>query len=173
MAAVAAASQQQCRQQCSPSSAWLWKHPCRIRQFHLHWMPHLLHAWCCVLQEVEVTLHSSGGHSSMPPIDGSSIGARLGSFLSAMTASPPAPRLVSPTREFLEGLVELSGPWLALLVRVVKVGWPCFSVHAAAETLDLSSAAVQEHVCCCGQDMPAKNCVDVTAVQSAINQSYV
>lgn len=82
---------------------------------------------CCVLswcrlQSVNVTLHSSGGHSSMPPIDGSSIGARLASFLSSLTASPPTPRLVSPTRELVEGLLQLGGPWLALLARLVKVG---------------------------------------------------
>jgi hypothetical protein len=57
----------------------------------------------------------------MPPIDGSSIGSRLGSFLSALSASPPPPRLVSPTREFLEGLVGLSSPYLALLLRAIKV----------------------------------------------------
>jgi hypothetical protein len=74
-----------------------------------------------LLQEVAVTIHASGGHSSMPPIDGSSIGTRLGSFLSALSASPPTPRLVSPTRELVEGLVTLAGPWLALLLRLVKV----------------------------------------------------
>lgn len=72
-------------------------------------------------QEVAVTIHASGGHSSMPPIDGSSIGTRLGSFLSALSASPPVPRLVSPTRELVEGLVSLARPWLALLLRLVKL----------------------------------------------------
>jgi hypothetical protein len=57
----------------------------------------------------------------MPPTDDSSIAARLGAFLTAMTASPPVPRLVSPTREFVEGLVELSAPWLAFLLKLSKV----------------------------------------------------
>lgn len=81
---------------------------------------------CCIvlwlgplLQSVGVTLHSPGGHSSMPPVDSSSIGARLGAFLSSLTASPPAPRLVSPTRELVEGGLQLSGPWQRLLARLV------------------------------------------------------
>ncbi len=58
----------------------------------------------------------------MPPADGSSIGARLGAFLSSLTASPPTPRLVSPTREMINGLLQLSGPWIRLLARLIKVG---------------------------------------------------
>jgi hypothetical protein len=87
---------------------------------------HLLDCCTCValvLQQVTVTLESSGGHSSMPPIDGSSIGDRLGAFLSAMTASPPPPHLVAPTRELLEGLLDLAGSRLAVLARIVKVGF--------------------------------------------------
>lgn len=59
----------------------------------------------------------------MPPIDGSSIGARLGSFLAALTGSPPAPRLESPTQEFLQGLLQLPGSWLSPLAILIKVKW--------------------------------------------------
>jgi hypothetical protein len=79
-----------------------------------------------VLQQVSVTLEASGGHSSMPPIDGSSIGDRLGAFLSAMTASPPQPHLVAPTRELLEGLLDLAGPRLAVLAWIIKVSLVCW-----------------------------------------------
>lgn len=70
-----------------------------------------------------MTLMAAGGHSAVPPIDRSSVSARLADFLSAFTASPPATRLVSPTREFLEGLTELAAPGLALILRLIKVWW--------------------------------------------------
>lgn len=66
---------------------------------------------CCLpLQlrpRLQVTLTSKGGHSSMPPIDGSSIGDRLGRFLSAMSAAPGATELVRPTSDFLAGVGKL------------------------------------------------------------------
>ena len=47
---------------------------------------------------------STGGHSSMPPIDGSSVGAVVGRLLTRLSASPPPPRLVSPVTDMLRGL---------------------------------------------------------------------
>lgn len=77
-------------------------------------------------QTVQVTLSSAGGHSSMPPVDGSTIAGRLGRLLTAVTASPAVPRLVSPTREFLIALGQEARPWvgplLALAVRVPSLG---------------------------------------------------
>lgn len=43
----------------------------------------------------------------MPPVDGSSIGDRLGRFLSAMSAAPGAIELVRPTSGFLAELGKL------------------------------------------------------------------
>jgi len=57
----------------------------------------------------------------MPPTDQASVAARLGALLTAITASPPAVKLVSPTREFVEGLVGLSPPYLAVPMRMLKV----------------------------------------------------
>lgn len=79
-----------------------------------------------LLQVVNVTINSPGGHSSMPPIDNSSISARLGAFLSALSGSPPAPKLESPTKEFVDGLLQLPGSWLGPLATLMKVHleWP-------------------------------------------------
>lgn len=57
----------------------------------------------------------------MPDTDQTSVAARLGALLTALTASPPAVKLVSPTREFVQGLADLSPPWLAVPLRLLKV----------------------------------------------------
>jgi hypothetical protein len=67
----------------------------------------LLHCCCCCCWLRQVTLSSKGGHSSMPPVDGSSIGDRLGRFLSAISAAPGAIELVRPTSDFLAELGKL------------------------------------------------------------------
>lgn len=86
------------------------------------------------LQTVEVTLHAPGGHSSMPRSD--DMGARVGAFLSAMTASPPPPRLVSPTREFVLGLADLSAsPWLAIVSKLGTVGFCLYTCVCVADLL--------------------------------------
>lgn len=56
----------------------------------------------------QVTLSSTGGHSSMPPTDGSSIGDRLARFLSAMRANPGPTELFEPTSDFVAGLGRLA-----------------------------------------------------------------
>jgi hypothetical protein len=43
----------------------------------------------------------------MPPVDGSSMGDRLGRFLSAMSSRPCPATLVHPTSDFLDGLGKL------------------------------------------------------------------
>lgn len=43
----------------------------------------------------------------MPPVDGSSIGDRLGRFLSAMSRNPGAVEMTHPTSDFLAGLAKL------------------------------------------------------------------
>lgn len=43
----------------------------------------------------------------MPPVDGSSMGDRLGRFLSAMSSRPCPATLVHPTSDFLAGLGKL------------------------------------------------------------------
>jgi hypothetical protein len=43
----------------------------------------------------------------MPPVDGSSIGDRLGRFLSAMSAAPGAIELVRPTSDLMAELGKL------------------------------------------------------------------
>lgn len=93
----------------------------------------------CLLQSVGVTLHSPGGHSSMPPVDSSSIGARLGVFLSALSASPPTPRLVSPTRELVAGLVQLSSPWMQSIARLLKVGMDGWSMGSSIQSGGMSA----------------------------------
>ena len=54
---------------------------------------------------MQARISSPGGHSSMPPIDGSSVGEIMGRLLSRIAASPPAPRLSAPVHGMLRGLV--------------------------------------------------------------------
>ena len=55
-------------------------------------------------QSVRIRVASRGGHSSMPPVDGSSVGDILGRVLSRLSAAPPAPRLVAPTTDMLRAV---------------------------------------------------------------------
>lgn len=63
----------------------------------------------CVVLASQVTLFSKGGHSSMPPVDGSSIGDRLGRFLAALEGRPAPAKLVQPTTDFMGALARLAG----------------------------------------------------------------
>jgi hypothetical protein len=102
-------------------------------------------------QTVAVTLHSGGGHSSMPPTDGSSIGGRLGRLLSGLTASPPAPRVVSPTRELLAGLLELAPGWLQalrVLSKVVPAQVDMLLAHLLAAAGAATAALVRDTGAC-------------------------
>jgi acetylornithine deacetylase/succinyl-diaminopimelate desuccinylase-like protein len=47
---------------------------------------------------VKVTLTSPGGHSSQPPVDGSSLATRMAALLAAVDADAPPAKLVSPTK---------------------------------------------------------------------------
>eukprot|EP00879_Flechtneria_rotunda_P030781 GHRR01033460.1.p1 GENE.GHRR01033460.1~~GHRR01033460.1.p1 ORF type:complete len:240 (+),score=87.11 GHRR01033460.1:328-1047(+) len=70
-------------------------------------------------QSVQITVSSPGGHSSKPPIDGSSVGSRLGRILTAISASPPSPKLVPPTLDLLKGLAPLASAWMSPLLMAV------------------------------------------------------
>jgi hypothetical protein len=65
---------------------------------------HALHAVAMVATSekgyvsIRVTLTSPGGHSSQPPVDGSSLATRMAALLSAVDSDPPPAKLVSPTR---------------------------------------------------------------------------
>lgn len=52
----------------------------------------------------DIEVQGSGGHSSMPPTDGSSVAARIARILGAVDASPPITRLAEPTTDFLKAL---------------------------------------------------------------------
>jgi hypothetical protein len=118
---------------------------------------HVAHAtlgsghWSVVLQGVKVTINSRGGHSSMPPVNGDSIGARLGAFLSAMTESPPAPRLESPTKDLVEGLLQLPdasrNPLLASLFKVWHPGGDLCGCTWAARLVMLGPPAQYSAQC--------------------------
>lgn len=52
----------------------------------------------------EVEVHGNGGHSSMPPVDGSSVASRISRILAALDAYPSPTRLDEPTTSFLRAL---------------------------------------------------------------------
>jgi len=65
----------------------------------------------------QVHIKSPGGHSSMPPTDGSSVGDVMGRVLSRLTTAPPAPRLVAPVTDMLHGLAPYASG------RVLVAAW--------------------------------------------------
>eukprot|EP00775_Hariotina_reticulata_P006875 gene6876-7091_t len=65
-------------------------------------------------QSLQLTVHSKGGHSSIPPVDHSSIAEKLSRLLWAITNRPPQAKVVSPTREFLVALAPLAPGFEAL-----------------------------------------------------------
>lgn len=69
----------------------------------------------------QVTFHSLGGHSSLPPTDGSSIGAQLGRFLSAMHSRPAPVKLVPPTSDFVAAMADLAPGEQTILVYLLGV----------------------------------------------------
>lgn len=69
---------------------------------------------------VHVALRSPGGHSSIPPIDGSSLSTRLGRLFSRIAAAPPPAKLVSPTKEFVLAQTTLVPVWLAPVFLGIK-----------------------------------------------------
>jgi carboxypeptidase PM20D1 len=70
-------------------------------------------------QTVKVTLHSPGGHSSMPATDGSSLAARIGRLLLHIATQQPAAKLVPPTSHFVRGLADIVPIWLKPLLLAV------------------------------------------------------
>lgn len=71
-------------------------------------------------QSVQVTLRSPGGHSSIPPIDGSSLSSQLGRLFLKLAVAPPPAKLVSPTREFVLAQAALVPAWLGPMFLGVK-----------------------------------------------------
>jgi hypothetical protein len=69
-------------------------------------LAHTAHLCVCVL--LQVSLSSSGGHSSMPPIDGSSIGDQLARLLAGVAWRQPAPKLQAPITDMLAALAQLA-----------------------------------------------------------------
>ncbi|CAL8471245.1 g10787 [Coccomyxa elongata] len=57
---------------------------------------------------VDVILEGKGGHSSLPPVDGSMALSRLSRLLTAIDGSLPPAKIVSPTLEFLQGVGHAS-----------------------------------------------------------------
>ncbi|KAK9806375.1 hypothetical protein WJX72_012122 [[Myrmecia] bisecta] len=51
---------------------------------------------------VAIEVRSKGGHSSAPPLDGSSVGATLARIISHVDQNPPSAKLVRPVNEFLQ-----------------------------------------------------------------------
>ncbi|KAI8465553.1 MAG: hypothetical protein J3K34DRAFT_525282 [Monoraphidium minutum] len=70
-------------------------------------------------QSVTVSITSQGGHSSMPPIDGSSVGDVMGRILTRISTAQPTPRLVAPVTDMLAGAAEFAPAWLAALLAAI------------------------------------------------------
>jgi len=83
-----------------------------------------------VYTSVSVALRSPGGHSSMPPIDGSDIGAQVARLLGHIAAHPFPATLQSPITEFLEALAPYAHPAAGALLRNVRA-WPLSALAAA------------------------------------------
>jgi carboxypeptidase PM20D1 len=94
-------------------------------------------------QSVKVTLHSPGGHSSMPATDGSSLAARMGRFLLRIATVHPAVKLVPSTSHFILGLAEIGPAWVRpLLLAVDKLAPLRWLVAHALAAIDNEVAAM-------------------------------
>jgi carboxypeptidase PM20D1 len=94
-------------------------------------------------QSVKVTLHSPGGHSSMPATDGSSLAARMGRLLLRIAADHPPVKLVPPTSHMIQGLAEIVPAWLRpLLLAVDKLAPLRWAVARVLAGLDNEVAAM-------------------------------
>lgn len=86
----------------------------------------------------QIRLQSRGGHSAKPPIDGSSIGGKMGRLMTAVSSNPPAAKLVSPTKEFVIGLADIAPGGAAaksasVMYKDCCSGWysnPCFRLSS-------------------------------------------
>jgi carboxypeptidase PM20D1 len=74
-------------------------------------------------QPVKVTLHSPGGHSSMPATDGSSLAARMGRLLLRISTQQSAPKIVPPTSHFVRGLAAIAPFWVRPLLLAADKVW--------------------------------------------------
>ncbi|MEW5299378.1 MAG: hypothetical protein WDW36_002401 [Sanguina aurantia] len=91
---------------------------------------------------VVVTLHSSGGHAAMPPLDGSDIGSQTSRLLAALRARPfPAHGLPGATAALLRALVPLAPPWARPLLWNARKGpasWLLARIMSLASPLTAS-----------------------------------
>jgi carboxypeptidase PM20D1 len=62
---------------------------------------------------VEARITSPGGHSSVPPIDSSTVGAIAGRLLTAVESLQGPPAIRPPVNAFLSALAPLADSWLA------------------------------------------------------------
>uniref|UniRef100_A0A383W7F7 Peptidase M20 dimerisation domain-containing protein n=1 Tax=Tetradesmus obliquus TaxID=3088 RepID=A0A383W7F7_TETOB len=94
---------------------------------------------------IKVTLTSPGGHSSQPPVDGSSLATRMAALLAAVDSDPPPAALVSPTKEHLVALAAVAPVWLGpLLVGIQYLpGLASLAAHYLAGLDGRSAAAVR------------------------------
>ena len=53
-------------------------------------------------QNMEIEVHGKGGHTMVPPHDGSSVVARMGRLVNKIETSFPAPKLQAPTSDLLK-----------------------------------------------------------------------
>ncbi|KXZ55981.1 hypothetical protein GPECTOR_2g1533 [Gonium pectorale] len=65
---------------------------------------------------LEVVVRSPGGHSAMPPIDGSSVASQLGRLLTALALLPAPSRLAAPVTDMLGALAPAAPAWMRLLL---------------------------------------------------------
>lgn len=72
---------------------------------------------------LEVHINATGGHSSMPPIDGSALATNVAKFVSALERRPPPLQLQSPVTDMLKGMARHAPLWLRPALRHVDV-WP-------------------------------------------------
>ena len=55
-------------------------------------------------QNIEIEMHGKGGHSMVPPRDGSSVVARMSRIVQAVETKLPPPKLYRPTSELLKSV---------------------------------------------------------------------
>ncbi len=103
---------------------------------------------------LQVRIKSKGGHSSMPPTDGTSVGSIAGRILTKLDANPPPCVLQPPTTEFVKGLAQAAPGGCRQLLQLPLVAadkWTCMPswlfcvVAATLEKQSYGVVATQKH----------------------------
>mmetsp|Transcript_17488 Transcript_17488/g.52473 ORF Transcript_17488/g.52473 Transcript_17488/m.52473 type:complete len:508 (+) Transcript_17488:152-1675(+) len=112
-------------------------------------LPPLTHAPIALVGTAEkdysvmrIDVASPGGHSSMPPVDGSSVAATLARMLLAVDRTPPCTRIQSPTKEFLHAMAEVAPVRGARALLRLAHHWPLSFVIARLLALSPSTNAL-------------------------------